>query len=184
MTTKGTVPASSVAAKAIRRLAAVLMLAGAMSASGARAADDYFASVAGNWSGNGTYKDHATSKGEAFRCKMQLGWNGPTQTMAISFDCRGIDRAAHITGSLRRASGGVSGSVTANPDNRRFAVTGSQSGNRLALALKESNPKEGRPTPVAMDLSLSGGKTINWNLRSRDPMTGREFTSLSITYKR
>lgn len=185
MTTSFAKPSGRTAATAIRRTAVMLMLAGAMSASDARAAGDYFAEVAGNWAGNGTYKDHATSKGEAFRCKMQLGWSGPTQTMAISFDCRGIDRAAHITGSLRRTSGNsVSGSVTANPDKRAFTVNGNQNGNQLSLALQERNPKEGRPTPVAMDLALSGGNTINWNLRSRDPMTGRVFTSLSITYNR
>lgn len=174
------------------RLASLILGAAIVVAAGASAAQQVsdcavISRLAGSWNGRGSLQRTLSAEPEAVRCRLRFDWRPSTRIMTSTMECKGIDLEFKLWGSISVSAtrGELTGAFFGSEGITNVTASGRCEASALALQLKENKPKADAPVSSDLTIALSdNGSTLSNLLEMRDPVSGRIWRSLSISFTR
>jgi len=184
-------PSSHVGSMNLRRVAAMLFVAAAISGSEpvAARADDcaMFKRIAGAWTGTGKLHRQGDADAAPLRCRLTVAWWPATRTMTSTLDCRGIDLDFKLWSSISETEpdGRLAGAMTGSQGFDGAHLEGRCEGGRVTLHLRSRPGTTGKIATGDLTIALSAdGRRLTNTVVATGAPTRPMLPALSIRFER
>lgn len=143
--------------------------------------DGFFTSLAGKWAGRGTVRVEARSTPVSVSCSFASSTTA--RSMDLDGSCTGLIVVSRDVGAVIRSEGTRFRGVYRGSRTGPAALSGTQSGNSLNLAIRWASNVNGDRS-AALKLEKVGKNGMRLVTTDKDPDTGKSVVTSNIDLKR